>query len=239
MEDLWSDIARLILAMETGKGLSTAEEMEKSEVAWEEEMVRRNRLANLGLPAEEKQAVERFEDGVAAVAELERRRVPSPRTFFSRSGHWSDMELVAAVQQGLWEVSIRLEKNCLTFVNFQGYSLALQPAHLSKERWQVFLGEKKGGCLIPSVPLGGGSAAHQHKVARALAKAREAMDEDSHPLQSVRRGLVVQEAVVNPELEVRFPSSPTRSLFLRCTAGWSVERERRFSPGGGKPAPGK
>ena len=109
MEDLWSDIARLILAMETGKGLSTAEEMEKAEAAWEEEMVRRNRLANLGLPAEEKQAVERFEDGVSAVAELERCRVPSPRTFFSRSGHWSDMELVAAVQQGLWEVSIRLE----------------------------------------------------------------------------------------------------------------------------------
>ena len=109
MEDLWSDIARLILAMETGKGLSAAEEMEKAEAAWEEEMVRRNRLANLGLPAEEKQAVERFEDGVAAVAELERCRVPSPRTFFSRSGHWSDMELVAAVQQGLWEVSIRLE----------------------------------------------------------------------------------------------------------------------------------
>ena len=123
MEDLWSDIARLILAMETGKGLSTAEEMEKAETAWEEEMVRRNRLANLGLPAEEKQAVERFEDGVAAVAELERCRVPSPRTFFSRSGHWSDMELVAAVQQGLWEVSTRLEKNCLTCVQFSG----LQP----------------------------------------------------------------------------------------------------------------
>ena len=114
MEDLWSDIARLILAMETGKSLSTAEEMEKAEAAWEEEMVRRNRLANLGLPAEEKQAVERFEDGVAAVAELERCRVASPRTFFSRSGHWSDMELVAAVQQGLWEVSTRLKKELFT-----------------------------------------------------------------------------------------------------------------------------
>ena len=129
-------------------------------------------------------------------------------------------------------------KKMLTFVKLQGYTLALQPAHLSKERWQAFLGEKKGGCLIPSVPLGGGSVAHQQKVTWALAKAREAMDEDPHPLQSVRRGLVMQEAVANPELEVRFPSSP-RSLFLRCTAGSSVERERRFSPGEGKPAPGR
>ena len=64
--------------------------------------------------------MERFEDGVVAVAELERCRVPSPRTFFSRSGHWSDMELVAAVQQGLWEVSTRLEKNCLPCVQFSG-----------------------------------------------------------------------------------------------------------------------
>lgn len=130
-------------------------------------------------------------------------------------------------------------KKMLTFVKLQGYTLALQPAHLSKERWQAFLGEKGGGCLIPSVPLGGGSAAHQQKVTCALAKAREAMDEDPHPLQLVRRGLVMQEAVANPELEVRFPSSPTRSLFLRCTAGSSVERERRFSPGEGKPAPGR
>ena len=130
-------------------------------------------------------------------------------------------------------------KKMLTFVKLQGYTLALQPAHLSKERWQAFLGEKGGGCLIPSVPLGGGSAAHQQKVTCALAKAREAMDEDPHPLQLVRRGLVMQEAVANPELEVRFPSSPTRSLFLRCTAGSSVERERRFLPGEGTPDPGR
>ena len=121
MEELWSGINRLLGAMETGKGqLSQAEEMVEAEAAWEEEMVRRNRLANLGLPPEEKQAVERFEDGVAAVAELERCRVPSPRTFFSRSGHWSDMELVAAVQQGLWEVSTGLEKNCLPCVQCTG-----------------------------------------------------------------------------------------------------------------------
>ena len=109
---MWSDIARLIMAMDTGnKGLSTAEEMEKAEAVWEEEMVRRNRLANLGLPVEEKQAVERFEDGVTSVGLLEKCGIPSPRTFFSRSGHWSDMELGAAVQQGLWEVSTWLEKS--------------------------------------------------------------------------------------------------------------------------------
>ena len=103
------------------------------------------------------------------------------------------------------------------------------------------MGEKKGGCLnlIPSIPLGGGSAAHQQKVNRALAKARDAMDEDPYPLQSVRRGLVVQEVVVNPELEVRFPSSPTRSLFLPCMAGSSVERERRFLPGRERLVPGR
>ena len=109
MEDLWSDIARLILVMETGKGLSPADELEKAESAWEEEMVSRNWVlankVNVGLPSEEKMAVERFQDKVASVAELEKRRVPSPRTFFSRTGHWSDMELVGAVQQGLWEVS--------------------------------------------------------------------------------------------------------------------------------------
>ena len=113
MEDLWSDIARLI--MDTGKkGLSTAEEMEKAEAAWEEEMVRRNRLANLGVPVEEKQAVERFEDGVASVGQLEKCGIPSPRTFFSRSGHWSDMELGAAVQQGLWEVSDHVAGKCVS-----------------------------------------------------------------------------------------------------------------------------
>ena len=123
MEELWSDIARLLQAMETGKK-GPAEEMEKAEAGWEEEMVRRNRLANLGLPSEEKQAVERFEDGVAAVVELERCRVPTPRTFFSRTGHWSDMELGAAVQQGLWEVKKNgLKKNhrrCLTFCELAG-----------------------------------------------------------------------------------------------------------------------
>ena len=31
------------------------------------------------------------------------------------------------------------------------------------------------------------------------------MDEDPSPLQSIKKGLVVQEAVVNPELEVSFP----------------------------------
>ena len=112
---MWSDIARLIQAsMETGKKkglMSAAEEMEKAEAGWEEEMVRRNRLANLGLlPNEERQAVERFEDGVAAVGELERCRVPTPRTFFCRTGHWSDMELGAAVQQGLWEVKSNGQK---------------------------------------------------------------------------------------------------------------------------------
>ena len=145
------------------------------------------------------------------------------------------------MKQGLWEVSARPEKitgRFLTSVKLQGYSLALQPAHLSKERWEAFLGEKRGGCLIPSIPLGGGSAAHQQKVTWALAKAREAMDEDPHPLQSVKRGLVLQEAVVNPELEVRFPSSP-RSLFLRCMAGSSVQPERRFSPGEGSQAAGR
>ena len=230
MEDLWSDIARLLQAMETGKkGLSPAEEMEKAEAGWEEEMVRRNRLANLGLPSEEKQAVERFEDGVAAVVELERCRIPTPRTFFSRTGHWSDMELGAAVQQGLWEVNNGEAGSVLTSMKLQGYSLALQPAHLSKERWQVLLGEKKGGCLIPSIPLGGGNAGHQQKVAWALAKVREAMEEEPHPLLSTRRGLVMQEAFVNPELEVRFPSFPTRSLFLPCMAGSSVEpTKRRF-----------
>ena len=100
------------------------------------------------------------------------------------------------------------------------------------------MGEKRGGCLIPSVPLGGGSAAHQQKITWALTKVREAMEEDPHPLQSIRRGLVVQEAVVNPELEVRFPSIP-RSLFLPCMAGWSVEPERRFLPGAGSPAAGR
>ena len=116
-------------------------------------------------------------------------------------------------------------------VNLQGYSLALRPAHLSKERWQELLGEKKGGsCLIPSIPLGGGgNAAHQQKVTWALAKAREAMEEEPHPLLSIRRGLVMQEAFLNPELEVRFPPSPTRSLFLPCMAGSSVEpTKRRF-----------
>ena len=97
--------------METSKK-SAAEEMEKAEAGWEEEMVRRNRLANLGLlPSEERQAVERFEDGVAAVGELERGRVPTPRTFFCRTGHWSDMELGAAVQQGLWEVKSNGQKS--------------------------------------------------------------------------------------------------------------------------------
>ena len=231
MEDLWSDIARLLQAMETGKkGLSHAEEMEKAEAGWEEEMVRRNRLANLGLPSEEKQAVERFEDGVAAVGQLERSRVPTPRTFFSRTGQWSDMELGAAVQQGLWEVKSNGQAgSVLTSMKLQGYSLALQPAHLSKERWQVLLGEKKGGCLIPSIPLGGGNVGHQQKVAWALAKAREAMEEEPYPLLSIRRGLVMQEAFVNPELEVRFPSFHTRSLFLPCMAGSSVElTKRRF-----------
>ena len=82
--------------------------MEEAESAWEEEMVKRNWLpakkVNVGVPSEEKMAVERFQDKVTAVAELEKRRVPSPRTFFSKTGHWSDMELVGAVQQGLWEV---------------------------------------------------------------------------------------------------------------------------------------
>ena len=136
------------------------------------------------------------------------------------------------MKQGLWEVSARPEKitgRFLTSVKLQGYSLALQPAHLSKERWQVLLGEKKGGCLIPSIPLGGGNVGHQQKVAWALAKAREAMDEEPHPLLSTRRGLVMQEAFVNPELEVRFPSTLTRSLFLPCMAGSSVElTKRRF-----------
>jgi len=210
MEDLWSDIARLLQAMETGKqGLSPAEEMEKAEAGWEEEMVRRNRLANLGLPSEEKQAVERFEDGVAAVGQLERSRVPTPRTFFSRTGQWSDMELGAAVQQGLWE----------------GYSLALQPAHLSKERWKALLGEKKGGsCLIPSIPLGGGNVAHQQKVTWALGKAREAMEEEPHPLLSIRRGLVMQEAFVSPELEGRVWSRRGGSGLAR--GGWHLGGER-------------
>ena len=117
-------------------------------------------------------------------------------------------------------------------MKLQGYSLALRPAHLSKERWQALLGEKKGGsCLIPSIPLGGGgNAAHQQKVAWALAKAREAMEEEPHPLLSIRRGLVMQEAFLNPELEVRFSSFLlTRSLFLPCMAGSSVElTKRRF-----------
>ena len=96
--------------METGsKTASDVEMVEEAESAWEEEMVNRNlQLANkvnVGLPSEEKMAMERFQDKVASVAELEKRRVPSPRTFFSRTGHWSDMELVGAVQQGLWEVS--------------------------------------------------------------------------------------------------------------------------------------
>ena len=96
--------------METGSKIASYEEMgEEAESAWEEEMVKRNLLlankVNVGLPSEEKMAVERFQDKVASVAELEKRRVPSPRTFFSRTGHWSDMELLGAVQQGLWEVS--------------------------------------------------------------------------------------------------------------------------------------
>ena len=98
--------------METGSKIASYEEvMEEAESAWEEEMVSRNWLlakvvkVNAGVPSEEKMAVERFQDKVASVAELEKRRVPSPRTFFSRTGHWSDMELVGAVQQGLWEVS--------------------------------------------------------------------------------------------------------------------------------------
>ena len=94
--------------METGSKIASDEQvMEEAESAWEEEMVSRNWLlakVNAGVPSEEKMAVERFQDKVAAVAELEKRRVPSPRTFFSRTGHWSDMELVGAVQQGLWEV---------------------------------------------------------------------------------------------------------------------------------------
>ena len=97
--------------METGSKVASDEEvMEEAESAWEEEMVNRNWLlakfakVNVGVPSEEKMAVERFQDKVASVAELEKRRVPSPRTFFSRTGHWSDMELVGAVQQGLWEV---------------------------------------------------------------------------------------------------------------------------------------
>ena len=96
--------------METGsKVASDVEVIEEAESAWEEEMVKRNLLlankVNVGLPSEEKMAVERFQDKVASVAELEKRRVPTPRTFFSKTGHWSDMELVGAVQQGLWEVS--------------------------------------------------------------------------------------------------------------------------------------
>ena len=96
--------------METGSKVASDEEViEEAEPAWEEEMVKRNLLlankVNVGLPSEEKMAVERFQDKVVSVAELEKRRVPSPRTFFSRTGHWSHMELVGAVQQGLWEVS--------------------------------------------------------------------------------------------------------------------------------------
>ena len=96
--------------METGSKVASDEEViEEAESAWEKEMVSRNLLlankVNVGLPSEEKMAVERFQDKVASVAELEKRRVPSPRTFFSKTGHWSDMELVGAVQQGLWEVS--------------------------------------------------------------------------------------------------------------------------------------
>ena len=130
------------MAMDTGnKGLSTAEEMEKVEAAWEEEMVRRNRLANLGLPVEEKQVVERFEDGVTSVGQLERCGIPSPRTFFSRSGHWSDMELGAAVQQGLWEVSTWLEKKCLNFcqLTYRGtvfpYSQHTSPKSVGRHFW--------------------------------------------------------------------------------------------------------
>ena len=96
--------------METGSKVASDEEViEEAESAWEEEMVKRNLLlankVNVGLPSEEKMAMERFQDKVASVAELEKRRVPSPRTFFSKTGHWSDLELVGAVQQGLWEVS--------------------------------------------------------------------------------------------------------------------------------------
>ena len=94
--------------LETGSKIASDEEvMEEAESAWEEEMVSRNWLlakVNVGVPSEEKMAVERFQDKVAAVAELEKRRVASPRTFFSKTGHWSDMELVGAIQQGLWEV---------------------------------------------------------------------------------------------------------------------------------------
>ena len=238
MEELWSGINRLLGAMETGKGqLSQAEEMVEAEAAWEEEMVRRNRLANLGFPRDEKQTVERFQDGVAAVAELERCRVPRPRTFFSRTGHWSDMELLAAVEQGLWEVGMAKEGNSFIFVKLQGYSLAIQPSHLSKERWQELLGVGLLG-VIPSVPLGGSSALHQQRIAKALTKAREAMDQDPHPLLSIRRGLVVQEHIVNPEMEVRFLLF-TRSLFSPCMAGSSAEPKRRFSSGGMRPAAGR
>jgi len=73
--------------METGSKVASDEEViEEAESAWEEEMVKRNLLlankVNVGLPSEEKMAVERFQDKVASVAELEKRRVPSPRTFF-------------------------------------------------------------------------------------------------------------------------------------------------------------
>ena len=147
MEDLWSDITRLLQAMETSKGLSPAEEMEKAEAAWEEEMVRRNRFANLGLPSKEKQAVERFEDGVVAVGELERCRVPSPRTFFSRTGYWSDMELEAAVKQGLWEVSTRGRKDsrqCFNFCEIAGVqSCPAASSPLQREMGGIF-GREEG-----------------------------------------------------------------------------------------------
>ena len=65
--------------------------------------------------------------------------------------------------------------------------------------------ESNGSCLILRAPLGVGTPAHHQRVAWALSRAREAMDEEPFPLQSIKKGLVVQEAVVNPELEVSFP----------------------------------
>ena len=80
--------------------------------------------------------------------------------------------------------------------------------------------------MIPRAPLGVGTPAHHQRVAWALSKAREAMDEEPFPLQSIKKGLVVQEAVVNPELEVRFPPLPSLGVPPRLARQGGVRGRR-------------